>query len=269
MESFYDFQVVDLRRAERTAKEKVWYIHKFLRAIDKKPLEITREDVRGYLRSLNGVGTATYSNTRKSLKVFFRDFLQKPKVVATFKFPQEPFKPKKIPTREDLQRFYETIESIKQKALFLVYASSGLRRNEVLRLRRENVDFALRKIVPETKESETKHTWVSFFSREAEVVLKEYLAKRKPSGSLRLFSMPSKEVHSLWRSAREKTSLQITPKVLRMWFCEEMAGLGVAGRYIDAFCGRTPKTVLARHYSDYSPEKLKQIYEKANIKVLS
>lgn len=38
--------------------------------------------------------------------------------------------------------------------------------------------------------------------------------------------------------------------------------------YIDAFCGRTPKSVLARHYSDYSSEKLKQIYDKANLKVL-
>ncbi len=47
-----------------------------------------------------------------------------------------------------------------------------------------------------------------------------------------------------------------------------MGKLGVSDRYIDAFCGRTPKSVLARHYSDYSPEKLKQIYDKASIKVL-
>jgi hypothetical protein len=43
--------------------------------------------------------------------------------------------------------------------------------------------------------------------------------------------------------------------------------LGVSDRYIGTFCGRTPKSVLARHYSDYSPEKLKTIYEKANLKV--
>ena len=38
--------------------------------------------------------------------------------------------------------------------------------------------------------------------------------------------------------------------------------------YVDAFCGRVPQTVLARHYTDYSPEKLKEIYEKANLKIL-
>lgn len=67
--------------------------------------------------------------------------------------------------------------------------------------------------------------------------------------------------------AREKTGLQITPKVLRDWFCEVMGSLGVSDRYVDAFCGRTPKSVLARHYSDYSPEKLKKIYDKADLKV--
>ena len=32
-------------------------------------------------------------------------------------------------------------------------------------------------------------------------------------------------------------------------------------RYIDAFCGKTPKSVLARRYTDYSPERLKRISE--------
>ena len=37
-------------------------------------------------------------------------------------------------------------------------------------------------------------------------------------------------------------------------------------RYIDAFCGRVPISVLARHYSDYSPEVLKEIYDKADLR---
>lgn len=45
--------------------------------------------------------------------------------------------------------------------------------------------------------------------------------------------------------------------------------LVVPDRHVDAFCGRVPKSVLARHYTDFSPERLKEIYEKANLKVLS
>lgn len=37
-------------------------------------------------------------------------------------------------------------------------------------------------------------------------------------------------------------------------------------RYIDALCGRVPANVLAKHYSDYSPDVLKKMYEKADLK---
>ena len=43
--------------------------------------------------------------------------------------------------------------------------------------------------------------------------------------------------------------------------CQEMGELGVPDRFIDAYCGRVPGSVLARHYSDYSPVRLKTIYD--------
>ena len=39
-------------------------------------------------------------------------------------------------------------------------------------------------------------------------------------------------------------------------------------KYFDAFCGRVPRSILGRHYTDYSPERLKEIFEKANLKVM-
>ena len=39
-------------------------------------------------------------------------------------------------------------------------------------------------------------------------------------------------------------------------------------RYVDAFCGRVPRSVLARHYTDFSPERLKRVYVKAGLMVL-
>ena len=39
-------------------------------------------------------------------------------------------------------------------------------------------------------------------------------------------------------------------------------------RDVDAFCGRVPKSVLARWYSNFAPDKLKEIYERTNLKIL-
>jgi intergrase/recombinase len=75
-------------------------------------------------------------------------------------------------------------------------------------------------------------------------------------------------VVELWKSAREKTGIDITPQKLRQWFCSEMMRLGMSETYIDALCGRVPKSVLARHYTDFSPEKLSETYTRTVLEVL-
>jgi integrase len=269
LEKFRDFVLVDLRRDKKTVHDHIYYTRKFLEHFSKPVAMMTVEDVRTYFRSLNSASCHTYKNTLSALKVFFRDFLAKPQLVESFKFPRPPFKPKHIVTKEQLQTFFKSLELPKEKALFLLYATSGLRRNEVICLRPENIDFNNRMITPCVHEGNTKNSWVSFFNVEASKALNEYLASRKVSVSPRIFPMPRNEERGLWKAANEKTKMNITPQRLREWFCCEMALLGVNDRYIDAFCGRTPKTILARNYTDYSPEKLKQIYEKASIKVIA
>ena len=78
-----------------------------------------------------------------------------------------------------------------------------------------------------------------------------------------------KMLRQAFKKANKATGQRITPQVLRAWFCNELGELGVQDRYVDALCGRLPKSVLARHYTDYSPEKLKRIYDRADLQVLT
>ena len=70
-----------------------------------------------------------------------------------------------------------------------------------------------------------------------------------------------------WSRAAKK-SIKINPHLLRKWNATELARLGVPDRYVDAFQGRLPQTILARHYSDYTPQNLLKIYKQANLKIL-
>jgi integrase len=119
---FYDFQIVDLRRSKRTAYEKVWFIRKLLKTIGKNANEITREDLRAFLKTLENYSRAYYKNALMALRVFFRDYMEKPELVESFRFPNQVYKPKHIVSKEDLRRFYDAIETPKEKALFLLYA---------------------------------------------------------------------------------------------------------------------------------------------------
>jgi len=46
-------------------------------------------------------------------------------------------------------------------------------------------------------------------------------------------------------------------------------GLSFEGEHIDAFCGRLPRSVRGQHYTDFSQERLKEIYKEAGIRVLT
>ena len=160
--------MVDLRRSKRTAYEKVWFIKRLLKNVNKKPSEISREDLRGFLRTLENYSAATYKNALMALKVFFRDYLEKPELVSSFRFPHQVFKPKQIVSKEQVKQFYTHLETPKEKALFMLYATTGLRREEILLLEPEDIDFENRMITPNNHLGETKKSWVSFYNQEAD-----------------------------------------------------------------------------------------------------
>jgi len=185
-----------------------------------------------------------------------------------FVFPRKEFNFNHyMPTKEDLRTFFDALESVDDKALFLFFASSGLRRNEVLNLQLSDIDHDKRVCYP-NHESRTKNSFFGFFNDETNEHLEEWIKVKGPR-SLRIFPMSSTRRYKPFKDAREKTKLEITPKVLRFWFANEMAKQGVPDRFIDAFQGRVPRSVLARHYTDYSVDNLKAIYDKANLKILS
>ena len=250
---------------------------KQLRASVSKPLcELTHGDLRDYLARFKDAGPYHYANILKALRVFYGAFLST-NIADGFKFPEYPLKPRKVPTREQLRKFYRALKppfkdqrqypTSCYRTCFLLWASSGRRRNEILGLKPNDIDLE-RRMLKAKDGSSTKHVWVSFYNDEAERELKRYLRKAKISDNSLLF--PSKsQVERAFRLASDASGVKVTPQMLRDWFCCEMGELGVADRYVDAFCGRVPRSVLARHYTDFSPERLKRIYDGARLKVLS
>jgi integrase len=227
---------------------------------------VTAEDVRSYLKPLADRNANSYGNALKPLKAFFRNFMKMPDIVESFKFRKIAFAPVVIPSKEELQRFFEALRTPIARALFLMYASSGLRKMELLTLRKEDINWPNRMIIPKNHSGQTKKSWVAFFNEQAEQSLKDYLKTRKDDGP-KLFRISSHSFIDIWKYAAEDSSITVTPQVLREWFCDEMGKLSVPDRYVDAFCGRVPNSVLAKRYSDFAPEKLREIYAKAKLKI--
>ncbi len=272
LRDFREFCRVDLRLGTRTIQHgHVPFAEAFLRYVSKPIADIRVSDIRDYLSNLSEVSEAkTYNNHLGALKRFFRDFLQQPDLVATFKFATVNEKPITIPTKVELQRFYSGLDATKYRLAFVLFATTGLRRNEILTLRLEEIERTRRMITPNGahETGRTKKSWLSFYNTEAEELLNQYLTETGITSGLLLHSTES-GIRKAFKRAQQRTGITVRPQQLREFFCNELGKLGVADRFVDALCGRLPRSVLARRYSDYSPDNLKTIYDKANLTVLS
>ena len=257
LDSFALFCRVDLQLSERTVKVHLCALNRYIKetgnSIDAKKIRIFLLKTKN-----NKTNPRTYRWLLCGIKRFCRDFLNKEEWTKTLKFPK--IQPKLIthlPSRIDLNQFYEALPHTKAKALFLVYASSGLRKSEILNA---EIKPSIRAIIPTNHEQySTKNSYMSFYNSEAEDLLKQINYDLKVS---------EVSIRRWFKKGYLQTKIKITPQILREWFCSQMAKLNVPDRYVDAYCGRLPRSILAQRYTDYSIGTLKEIYDKANMTVL-
>jgi len=267
---FHEFLRVDLWQSARTIEDNVRLTRIFLREVNKPLSAINVADIRAYLSRLKACKKPkTYNNRLGALKRFFRDFLKRDELVESFRFVKVSNGYVSVTSTAELRRFFEALCANRERALFLFYATTGLRRSEVLALRRSDDDFSSRTVNARgTHEScSTKNAGVTFFNEETANYLPQCLNKRTDANE-RLFPINETTLRQQFKRAEAKSGVRITPQKLRDWFCQRMGELGVPDRFVDAFCGRVPASVLARRYTDYRPERLKTIYDKARIMVL-
>ena len=218
----YAHSVLD--KSEATVKQHTRYIKRLLNRTDNKPREVGEEDIIEYLESEKPMSRSKHQNVVSALRVFFREYVETD-VAENFKIPSVGPTPTKVPSKDELQTFYKHLEGIRFRAMFLVYATSGLRSGEVLGLEMEDVDLDRRMLTPKSR-SDTKRTWVSFYNEEAEKELQKFLPERK-DGDDRLFQINKNQLNQGFGRASKASGIKITAPKLRKWFASEMATLGV------------------------------------------
>jgi len=173
------------------------------------------------------------------------------------------------PTQDELRATYRELDADELRVAFLILATSGIRRRELIELTAGDFDRDDRVIYPSTHDGQrTKRQWVTFYSPRAGRELERVYDFDGMDSDEPIITFHRDTVTRRIRQASERVeATTITPQTLRVWFSNEMNRLGVADRYIDAFSGRTPTSTLAKHYSDYTPRKLQEVYANAGIAV--
>jgi len=261
LDQFNAFLKGQLSLCKSTADTNYYLVGKFLREVNNP---ITKEAVADYLLKIQN--TSTRSNYLKALKHYFRDFLGN-NIVSSFKLPLPNENPTPCPTDGAVRQVYNNLEYDRDKLIYSLAATTGLRRGEILNLKRKHIDPENTAITP-YKHTRTKRTGITFYNDEVEPILRKFI-DQLTEPETNLFHNGEGAFRKQIKNAWEKAGVKVTLKMLRVWFCNKMGELGVQDRYIDIFCGRAPKSVLAKHYTSKEIHKLKEIYGKANLKMLT
>jgi integrase len=271
LDKFSVWLEVDELRKPRTIRHHTGWIKRLLNDVRSYPPEKV-EYRRFLMKWRRACGVYHYSNAVKAIRVFTR-FLGCDQIGKSFKLPRINRPIIIVKKKTELQQFYnQGLSRLDDQAFFLVLASSGLRNHEATGLTPIDLNLESGMIIPNSSQATTrgtKNTFVTFINSEAKTVLKEYLSTQTIGERDRIFrkGFGRSGITYRWNKASEKSGIKLVPSDLRDWFCCEMGKLGVSDRYIDAFCGRVPRSILARHYTAYNPEELKLIYDKAGLRV--
>lgn len=129
--------------ADNTIKSYVQTIAKYAEYFERSPDQLSREDLRRYLLYLQteqNVAQNTYNQKIAALRFFYKDVLKRAWMVEGLCFGK---RVKKLPTvlsRDETERFFDALLSLKHRAILMTAYDAGLRVSEVVALKASDID---------------------------------------------------------------------------------------------------------------------------------
>jgi len=246
--------------SNQTIKSYVYNIKRFLDFIDKCRLNLSNEGVKLYLLSQN-LSTNSMRLQYASISFFFREILNKP-----FSFEEIPIKKKekqlpKVISKEKIKEMIDSTENLKHKLIIKLLYSSGLRLQELIDLKRKNIDFE--RGVLNVEEGKGKKDRVTLISEALKLDLLKYysnnLFKTEYILEGRNGKYTKKSVQKVLDEAGKKAGIKATPHMLRHSFATHLLEQGTDIRHIQKLLGHSDlkTTEIYTHVSTKDLSKIK------------
>ncbi len=227
---------------------------------DKKVDELTQIDIRNYLHSLvkKNLSSSSINLSINSIKFYFEIVLGMP---HSYYDIERPRKQKQLPTvlsNDEIRRMLQSTENLKHKCIMGMLYSAGLRRDELINLKIENIDSARMSIkVVDAKGNKDRY---SLLSNTLLIDLRKYFKKYRPK--IYLFEGQSQGKYSgtsigkIVTKAAIKSGIRkkVTPHTLRHSFATHLLESGTDIRYIQILLGHnsTKTTEIYTHVAQNS-----------------
>ena len=246
--------------SEQTKKSYCYHVKGFLLFLNKSRLNLNEEGVKSYLLSLN-LSNNSVRLKLMTIKFFFLEVLKNP--INNFNIPN-PKKHKILPkilSKEDIQKIINLNTNLKHRLIIKILYSSGLRLQELIDLKRNDIDFDRNLIF--VKSGKGKKDRFTLLSQEIKLDLLKYYSsfnfKTDYVFEGRNKKYSKKSVQKILEYSGKKIDKRITPHMLRHSFATHLLESGVDIRYIQELLGHSnvKTTEIYTHVSNKNLQNIK------------
>jgi site-specific recombinase XerD len=233
----------------------------------RSPQEMGEKEIRGFLLHLvrdRKASPATQDMYVKALKFLYTVTLKRPEVVKDISHPKRPQTLPVILSQEEVLRIFESIRSVKYKAIITTAYAAGLRVSEVCGLRIADIDSQRMRI--HVRAGKGKKDRYVMLGESLLVLLRQYYQAARPKGEY-LFPgqkpqrhLTTTAVNKVLRQVIAATGLskRVTMHTLRHCFATHLLEAGTDIRILQVLLGHSSirTTLRYTHITDRLVQKL-------------
>ena len=250
------------RYAAKTAEIYIHYFEKFMDHFKgKKLLEINEQDILNYIQSMVNIGKsdAQVNQALNAIKFYYEKVLGLPNRFYSINRPRKQDSLPKVISQTEVKKLLEVIPNLKHRCVVEVLYSAGVRHDELLELKLEDID-SKRMVIRVNKGKHGKDR-LTLLSQTLLENLREYYKKYKPKEYLfegqKGGKYSTSSVRNLIKNAVKKAGIRhVTPHILRHSFATHLLEANTDLRYIQMLLGHKSTTttevythVATRHIS--------------------
>lgn len=217
---------------------------------NKDPEKITEEEVNEYQNFLvneRGVSSSTQNQVINAIKFYYEKVLGRERKTYHIDRPRKEKTLPKVISEEEIMRMLKCTTNIKHKTIIALLYSCGLRRSELLNLRKEDIRYERKQVL--IRGGKGKKDRITLLADHIVKLLKKYLDIYKPNywlieGEGRQKYSETSVLKIVKRSGKQAgIEVKVTPHMLRHSFATHLMERGTDTRYIQQLLGHeNPKT---------------------------
>ena len=243
--------------SKQTIKSYKYNVSKYLSFLQKSRLNLSNESVKDYLLAQD-LSVNSMRLQHASISFFFREILKKPFTTNEIPIKKKEKPLPKVISKAKIKEIINLCENIKHKTIIKILYSSGLRLQELIDLKRKDIDFETNTI--HVKKGKGNKDRITLIAKNLKIDLLKYYSnynfKTEYVFEGRKGKYTKKSVQKVLDLLGKKAHIKLTPHMLRHSFATHLLEQGTDIRHIQKLLG----------HNDISTT---QIYAKVSTKDLS